>query len=83
MKYIVKTCYCKNKNGGPEQNELICENDGYFNSSDTCGIGEWCTGPDKEEYATNSRNLLCTKGVISLMHSYSLYIKYIVYYTEY
>ena len=37
-------CYCENKNGGPEENKIICENNLAIVNTTACESTEGCTG---------------------------------------
>ena len=62
-------CYCKNENGGPGKNEIICENNLGIVNGTTCASDEGCTGPTSRRngipdhpHHPMPRNGLCKRG---------------------
>ena len=44
-------CYCKNKDGNVEKNEILCGSRGVFNETLSCNPSSWCTGSSDEKSA--------------------------------
>ena len=62
LNYLASKCFCENKNGFPEKNNILCENNGHFKRHTECKSDEWCVGPTKVVDATYSIESLCVKG---------------------
>lgn len=67
-------CHCEHKEGGMPNNGIMCGVGGKnFNLQGFCNHNERCTGPTKDDPATNfvplkenfrdTQELLCTKGI--------------------
>ena len=48
----------------------MCDSNGIFNETMSCGSDEWCTGPSTNEsaIALSGTDMICTKGNKSLLN---------------
>ena len=56
-------CYCKDKQGRQDDNEIMCVTDRNFEQVDRCKDDEGCIGPDSPDKAKLfSKTNFCSKG---------------------
>ena len=60
-------CICGTENGGPGQNEIMCNMSGSFEHIGTCGNRQWCTGPVSNGSAIIGSVNLCENGEIFIV----------------
>ena len=60
---LLGPCYCRDKQGQPERNEIMCITKTNFVPLDLCNDNEWCVGPKSPDRAQIfSKTDFCSEG---------------------
>ena len=60
-------CFCEDKQGHPDRNEIICGTSSSFERMDPCSQDEGCIGPNTPDKAQLfSRTKFCSKGAFEV-----------------
>ena len=64
-KCLLGSCYCKDKQGKPNSNEIMCATDTKLEQLDRCQDDESCIGPNSSvEAKLFSKRNFCSKGAL-------------------
>ena len=65
IKYdLLGPCYCKDKQGEPDKNDIMCIRDTVWERLDPCHYDQWCIGPNTRNKAQMfSEKNFCSEGV--------------------
>lgn len=68
--YLLGACYCKDKQGEPDRNDIMCLTNMNFETVDFCLEDEWCIGPKTHDKAKLfSRENFCAKGGYKILQN--------------
>ena len=67
--YLLGPCYCKDKQGHPDRNEILCIGKTNIEQLDPCNEKEWCVGPKAPDIArVFSRTDFCSEGELKRLY---------------